>query len=70
MLLFVGNKEIWEQPGIAREVLPRLMRRFALQGREADLLFLSGDPLDPTTRIERVMARGEFISGEEPGDVP
>jgi len=40
-------------------------------GREADLLFLSGDPLDPTTRIERVMARGEMVEREEEaGDAP
>jgi imidazolonepropionase-like amidohydrolase len=37
-------------------------------GREADLLFLSGDPLDPTTRIERVMARGKFVAPVEAAD--
>jgi hypothetical protein len=35
------------------------------EGRDADLLFLSGEPLDPTTRIERVMLRGVFVVGEE-----
>lgn len=34
-------------------------------GVSADLLFLSGDPLDPTTSIVKVMQGGEFVVGEE-----
>lgn len=30
-------------------------------GRRADLLFWSGDPLDPTTRLEQVMVAGERV---------
>ncbi|NIP98330.1 MAG: hypothetical protein GWO24_34930, partial [Akkermansiaceae bacterium] len=36
--IFRSDPEIWEKPMVQREILPRLMRRFALQGREADLL--------------------------------
>lgn len=32
------NRTIWEQVMVRREILPRLMRRFAMTGREADLL--------------------------------
>ncbi|NNM31067.1 MAG: dehydrogenase, partial [Akkermansiaceae bacterium] len=37
MALF-DSPAIWEQGMVQREILPRLMRRFALQGRERDLL--------------------------------
>ena len=29
--------------------------------KDADLLFFNGDPLDPHTRIERVMILGEIV---------
>ncbi len=38
VLAVFENPAIWRQPGVSREILPRLMRRFALQGRERDLL--------------------------------
>ena len=31
------------------------------KGRRADLLFWSGDPLDPASRLERVMVAGAFV---------
>jgi imidazolonepropionase-like amidohydrolase len=34
------------------------------KGKDANLLFLSGDPLEPTTRIEAVMLEGRFVHGE------
>jgi len=37
-------------------------------GKDADLLFLSGDPLDVTTRIERVMVGGKVAAGRKLSD--
>jgi hypothetical protein len=34
------------------------------KGKDANLLFLSGDPFEPTTRIEAVMLDGRFVFGE------
>ncbi len=34
-------------------------------GKDADLLFLSGDPLDVTSRIERVMVGGKVAAGRK-----
>lgn len=34
------------------------------KGKTANLLFLSGDPLEPTTNVEAVMLDGEFVFGE------
>jgi imidazolonepropionase-like amidohydrolase len=31
------------------------------KGKEADLIFLDGDPLDPHTRVTRVMMHGEIV---------
>ncbi|MBM4091922.1 MAG: amidohydrolase family protein [Planctomycetes bacterium] len=31
------------------------------KGKEADFIFLDGDPLDPRTRITRVMTHGEIV---------
>jgi len=33
------------------------------KGRDADLLFLTGDPFDPLTRVDRVMIRGNVMEG-------
>ncbi len=33
------------------------------KGREADLLFLSGDPFDLATRVEKVMVKGAVVEG-------
>ena len=33
------------------------------KGRDADLLFLTGDPFDPLTRVDRVMIRGNVVEG-------
>lgn len=38
ILELFGDPVIWEQAMVRREILPRLMRRFAVTGREADLL--------------------------------
>ena len=32
--------------------------------RDADLLFLTGDPFDPLTRVDRVMIRGEIVASK------
>ncbi len=37
-------------------------------GKDADLIFLSGDPLDVTTRIERVMIGGKVAAGRKLSD--
>lgn len=34
-------------------------------GKDADLLFLTGDPLDPTTRVERVLIGGKVVAGKK-----
>ena len=34
------------------------------KGKEADILFLSGDPFQPSTRIQAVMLGGKFVHGE------
>jgi hypothetical protein len=34
------------------------------KGKDADIVFLSGDPFQPTTRIQAVMLGGKFVSGE------
>ncbi len=34
------------------------------KGKDANLIFLSGDPFEPSTRLEAVMLEGEFIHGE------
>jgi len=33
------------------------------KGRDADLLFLTGDPFDPLTRVDKVMIRGNVVEG-------
>ena len=33
-------------------------------GRDANMIFLNGDPFEPGTRIEAVMLEGEFVHGE------
>ncbi len=33
------------------------------KGREADLLFLTGDPFDLATRVDKVMVKGEVVEG-------
>lgn len=33
-------------------------------GKDANLLFFDGDPLEPTSNLEAVMLEGEFVSGE------
>jgi imidazolonepropionase-like amidohydrolase len=33
-------------------------------GKDANLIFFSGDPLEPSTRLEAVMLEGEFVEGE------
>ena len=38
ILELFGDPVIWEQAMVRREILPRLMRRFAVTGREVDLL--------------------------------
>lgn len=38
--------------------------------KEGDLIFLSGDPLDPLTRVERVMVLGEVVWAAEEGGTP
>ncbi len=38
VLVTMKDRRLWMQPTVIREILPRLMRRFALQGRETDLL--------------------------------
>jgi putative heme-binding domain-containing protein len=35
---FVRNPSVWERPLVQQHLLPRLMRRFATEGRRADLL--------------------------------
>jgi imidazolonepropionase-like amidohydrolase len=35
------------------------------EGRDADLLMLTGDPLDVTTRIERVLVNGKVVVGKK-----
>jgi imidazolonepropionase-like amidohydrolase len=34
------------------------------EGKDANLLFLSGDPLEASTRVEAVMLEGRFVHGE------
>ncbi len=34
------------------------------KGKDADILFLSGDPFQPSTRIQAVMLGGKFVHGE------
>lgn len=34
------------------------------KGKDANLLFFSGDPLEPTSRLEAVMLDGRFVHGE------
>ena len=34
-------------------------------GKDANLVFLNGDPLEPATRVQAVMLEGEFVTGEE-----
>ncbi len=34
------------------------------KGKDADIVFLSGDPFQPSTRIQAVMLGGKFVSGE------
>lgn len=38
LLAMLDDATIWEQPMVKREILPRTMRRFAVTGRERDLL--------------------------------
>jgi len=33
-------------------------------GKEANLIFFSGDPLEPSTQLEAVMLEGKFVEGE------
>jgi imidazolonepropionase-like amidohydrolase len=35
-------------------------------GRDADLVFLSGDPVDPLTEVRRVMVLGRIVWEETP----
>jgi imidazolonepropionase-like amidohydrolase len=34
------------------------------KGKVANLLFLNGDPFEPSTQVMAVMLDGEFVSGE------
>ena len=34
------------------------------KGKDANLIFMSGDPFEPSSRLEAVMLEGEFIHGE------
>lgn len=34
------------------------------EGKQADIVFWSGDPFEPSTRVEAVMLEGEFVFGE------
>jgi imidazolonepropionase-like amidohydrolase len=35
------------------------------KGKDADILILSGDPLDPTSRIQRVILKGQTVCQAE-----
>lgn len=47
------------------EVLGVADRVGSLQsGKDANILFLNGDPFEPTTRVQAVMLEGEFVGGD------
>ena len=49
----------------AAEVLGLAARVGSLElGKDANLIFFSGDPLEPSTRLEAVMLEGRFVKGE------
>ena len=50
----------------AAEVLGMADRVGSLEvGKDANLIFFEGDPLEPSSRLRAVMLEGEFVQGEE-----
>jgi hypothetical protein len=70
-------REGWEREAALKSVTLHPARMLDLEkrfgsiekGKEADLIFLDGDPLDPTTRVREVMIAGEIVHRVE-GDLP
>ena len=70
-------REGWEREAALKSVTLHPARMLDLEkrfgsiekGKEADLIFLDGDPLDPTARVREVMIGGEIVH-RVAGDLP
>jgi len=73
VLAWFADKDLWAEPLVAREILPRLMRRFAATGQRADLGVCARLlALSPSPEATAALMRGfeEAAQGRSLANVP